>query len=68
LTPEQKEERRRHLLDTARSPLLDIPDVHDLGINELTRRAQMTTSNVYRYFRQSSEAVLLNVLVDEIDL
>jgi len=61
---EQKEERRRHLLDTARSLLLDIPDVHDLGINELARRAQMTKSNVYRYF-ESSEAVLLDVLVEE---
>jgi AcrR family transcriptional regulator len=63
-SPEQKEERRRHLLDTARLLLLDIPDVHDLGINELARRAQMTKSNVYRYF-ESSEAVLLDVLVEE---
>lgn len=63
-SPEQKEERRRHLLDTARSLLLDMPDVHDLGINELARRAQMTKSNVYRYF-ESSEAVLLDVLVEE---
>ena len=63
-TPEQKEERRRHLLDTAKSLLLEIPDVHDLGINELARRAQMTKSNVYRYF-ESSEAVLLEVLVEE---
>ena len=63
-SPEQKEERRRHLLDTAKSLLLDIPDVHDLGINELARRAEMTKSNVYRYF-ESSEAVLLDVLVEE---
>ena len=61
---EQKEERRRHLLDTAKLLLLDMPDVHDLGINELARRAQMTKSNVYRYF-ESSEAVLLDVLVEE---
>lgn len=61
---EQKEERRRHLLDTARSLLLEIPDVHALGINELARQAQMTKSNVYRYF-ESSEAVLLDVLVEE---
>lgn len=66
-SPEQKEERRRHLLDTARSLLLDIPDVHDLGINELARRAQMTKSNVYRYF-ESSEAVLMDVLVEEFAL
>jgi len=63
-SPEQKEERRRHLLDTAKSLLLQMPDVHDLGINELARQAQMTKSNVYRYF-ESSEAVLLDVLVEE---
>ena len=63
-SPEQKEERRRHLLDTAKLLLLDMPDVHDLGINELARRAQMTKSNVYRYF-ESSEAVLLDVLIEE---
>ena len=63
-SPEQKEERRRHLLDTARTLLLEMPDLHDLGINELARQAQMTKSNVYRYF-ESSEAVLLDVLVEE---
>lgn len=44
--------------------LLEIPDVHALGINELARKAEMTKSNVYRYF-ESSEAVLLDVLVEE---
>ena len=63
-SPEQKEERRRHLLDTARSLLSEMTDVHDLGINELARRAQMTKSNVYRYF-ESSEAVLMDLLVEE---
>ncbi|RYF73618.1 MAG: TetR/AcrR family transcriptional regulator, partial [Comamonadaceae bacterium] len=63
-SPEQKEERRRHLLDTARSLLLTLPNVHALGINELARHAGMTKSNVYRYF-ESSEAVLLDVLVEE---
>ena len=63
-SPEQKQERRRHLIDSAKSLLLEIPDVHDLGINELARRAEMTKSNVYRYF-ESSEAVLLDVLVEE---
>ena len=52
------------MVDTARSLLLEMPDVHDLGINELARQAQMTKSNVYRYF-ESSEAVLLDVLVEE---
>lgn len=63
-SPQQKEQRRRHLLDTARSLLLDMPDVQALGINELARKAEMTKSNVYRYF-ESSEAVLLDVLVEE---
>jgi AcrR family transcriptional regulator len=63
-SPQQKEERRRHLLDTAKSLLLEIPDLHALGINELARKAEMTKSNVYRYF-ESSEAVLLEVLVEE---
>lgn len=63
-SPEQKEERRRHLLDTAKSLLLEMPDMHGLGINELARQAQMTKSNVYRYF-ESNEAVLLDVLMEE---
>ncbi|KIQ28880.1 TetR/AcrR family transcriptional regulator [Xanthomonas campestris] len=61
---EQKEERRRHLLTTARAMLDDSPGALDLGINELARQAQMTKSNVYRYF-ESSEAVLIDVLVEE---
>ncbi|MBV6864108.1 TetR/AcrR family transcriptional regulator [Xanthomonas euvesicatoria] len=61
---EQKEERRRHLLATARAMLDDSPGALDLGINELARQAQMTKSNVYRYF-ESSEAVLIDVLVEE---
>jgi AcrR family transcriptional regulator len=63
-SPQQKEQRRRHLLDTARSLLLEMPDVQALGINELARKAAMTKSNVYRYY-ESSEAVLLDVLVEE---
>ncbi|WP_199859853.1 TetR/AcrR family transcriptional regulator [Xanthomonas sp. CFBP 7912] len=66
-SPEQKEERRRHLLATARAMLTDSPSALDLGINELARQAQMTKSNVYRYF-ESSEAVLMDVLVEEFAL
>jgi AcrR family transcriptional regulator len=61
---EQKEERRRHLLATARKMLRQRPEALDLGINELARQAQMTKSNVYRYF-ESSEAVLMDLLVEE---
>jgi len=35
-----------------------------VGINELARQAEMTKSNVYRYF-ESSEAVLMDLLVEE---
>lgn len=61
---EQKEDRRRHLLATAREMLHQSPAALDLGINELARQAQMTKSNVYRYF-ESSEAVLMDLLVEE---
>lgn len=61
---EQKEERRRHLLATAREMLRQNPAALDLGINELARQAQMTKSNVYRYF-ESSEAVLMDLLLEE---
>ncbi|WP_122813994.1 TetR/AcrR family transcriptional regulator [Pseudomonas viridiflava] len=61
---EQKQEKRRLLLSTAREVLLDNTASLDLGINELARRAQMTKSNVYRYF-ESSEAVLMDLLVEE---
>ena len=61
---EQKEERRRHLLASAREMLRQSPAALDLGINELARQAQMTKSNVYRYF-ESSEAVLMDLLVEE---
>lgn len=61
---EQKEERRRNLLNTAKTMLDQSPNLRDLGINELARQAQMTKSNVYRYF-ESSEAVLMDVLVEE---
>ncbi|WP_321822613.1 MULTISPECIES: TetR/AcrR family transcriptional regulator [unclassified Burkholderia] len=65
--PEQKEERRQHLLATARALLLDGLDVNALGLNELARQAGMTKSNVYRYY-ESREAVLLDVLEEELAL
>ena len=62
--PEQKEERRRHLLDTAKAALQAGMDVRELGLNELARQAQMTKSNVYRYF-ENREALLLELLEEE---
>ena len=62
--PEQKEERRRNLMATAREMLEDGMGLEELSLNELARRAGMTKSNVYRYF-ESREAVLLALLDDE---
>lgn len=62
--PEQKEERRAHLLSTARALLDAGTPLNDLGMNALARAASMTKSNVYRYF-ESREAVLLELLHDE---
>ncbi|MYM90485.1 TetR family transcriptional regulator [Rugamonas sp. FT82W] len=39
-------------------------EVSELGLNELARQAQMTKSNVYRYF-ENREALLLALLEDE---
>lgn len=62
--PEQKEERRVHLLLTARAALHGGMQVSELGLNELARRAGMTKSNVYRYF-ENREALLLALLEEE---
>lgn len=62
--PEQKEERRAHLLATARALVEGTGGVDGLGLNELARQAGMTKSNVYRYF-ESREAVLLALLETE---
>nr|WP_315401052.1 TetR family transcriptional regulator [uncultured Duganella sp.] len=62
--PEQKEERRLHLLETARMALRGGMEVSDLGLNELARQACMTKSNVYRYF-ENREALLLALLEEE---
>ncbi|MEO5933749.1 MAG: TetR family transcriptional regulator [Duganella sp.] len=62
--PEQKEERRQHLLDTARRALHGGMEVSELSLNELARQAQMTKSNVYRYF-ENREALLLALLEEE---
>jgi AcrR family transcriptional regulator len=56
--PEQKEERRAHLLETARAALRSGMELNELGLNELARQAQMTKSNVYRYFENREELLL----------
>ena len=57
---EQREERRRTILDTALAMLDEMP-VADVTLNELSRRVGLAKSNVLRYF-ESREAVLLELL------
>src|SRR5712691_257850 len=57
---EQREVRRRAILDAAAAMLTDMP-VAQVTLNELSRRAGLAKSNVLRYF-DSREAVLLELL------
>ena len=56
---EQREARRRAILDTAAAMLDEMP-VAELSLNELSRRVGLAKSNVLRYF-ESREAVLLEL-------
>jgi AcrR family transcriptional regulator len=57
---EQREVRRRAILDAAGAMLAEMP-VAQVSLNELSRRAGLAKSNVLRYF-ESREAVLLELL------
>ena len=57
---EQREIRRRAILDTA-SAMLDEMPVAEVTLNELSRRVGLAKPNVLRYF-ESREAVLLELL------
>ena len=57
---EQREVRRRAILDTAADMLAEMP-VAEVTLNELSRRVGLAKSNVLRYF-ESREAVLLELL------
>lgn len=59
-TDEQREIRRRVILDTAATMLRELP-VSEVSLNELSRRVGLAKSNVLRYF-ESREAVLLELL------
>jgi len=59
-TEEQREIRRRAILDMA-SAMLDEMPVAELTLNELSRRVGLAKPNVLRYF-ESREAVLLELL------
>ena len=57
---EQREIRRRAILETAAAMLDEMP-VAEVSLNELSRRVGLAKSNVLRYF-ESREAVLLELL------
>src|SRR6201994_2775570 len=60
---EQREVRRRAILDTAAAMLSEMP-VSEVTLNELSRRVGLAKSNVLRYF-ESREAVLLELLATQ---
>jgi AcrR family transcriptional regulator len=60
---EQREVRRRAILDTAAAMLAEMT-VAEVTLNELSRRVGLAKSNVLRYF-ESREAVLLDLLGSE---
>ncbi|MCE4026742.1 TetR/AcrR family transcriptional regulator [Microbacterium sp. Au-Mic1] len=62
-TEEQREVRRRAILDTAAAMLTELP-LADVSLNELSRRVGLAKSNVLRYF-ESREAVLLDLLGEQ---
>ncbi|MEU3986299.1 TetR family transcriptional regulator [Streptomyces sp. NPDC026672] len=57
---EQREIRRRMILDTTAAMLDEMP-VGEISLNELSRRVGLAKSNVLRYF-ESREAILLELL------
>lgn len=57
---EQREVRRKAIMDTAAAMLDEMP-VAEVSLNELSRRVGLAKSNVLRYF-ESREAVLLDLL------
>jgi AcrR family transcriptional regulator len=57
---EQREIRRRAVLDTAAAMLDEMP-VAEVSLNELSRRVGLAKSNVLRYY-ETREAVLLELL------
>ena len=59
---EQREIRRRAILDTTAAMLDEMP-VAEVSLNELSRRVGLAKSNVLRYF-ESREAVLLELMDD----
>ncbi|MFD7136587.1 TetR/AcrR family transcriptional regulator [Streptomyces sp. NPDC059894] len=63
-TDEQRDQRRRQILDTAAAMLAEMP-VSKVSLNELSRRTGLAKANVLRYF-ESREAILLQLLDAEL--
>ncbi|HEX7304935.1 TetR/AcrR family transcriptional regulator, partial [Lentzea sp.] len=61
-TEEQREVRRRAILETT-SAMLDEMPVAEVTLNELSRRVGLAKTAVLRYF-ESREAVLLDLMDD----
>lgn len=61
---EQRNERRRVILETAAAMLREMP-VSAVSLNELSRRVGLAKSNVLRYF-ESREAIMLDLLDAEL--
>lgn len=61
---EQRDQRRRLILETAAGMLAEMP-VADLSLNELSRQVGLAKSNVLRYF-ETREAILLELLSAEL--
>jgi AcrR family transcriptional regulator len=59
-SPEQRETRRRAILDAAAAMVTEMP-VADISLRELSRRVGLAKSNVLRYF-ESREEVFLELL------
>lgn len=59
-SPEQRETRRRAILDAAAAMMAEMP-VADISLRELSRRVGLAKSNVLRYF-ESREEVFLELL------
>lgn len=63
--PEEKEARRRAILETARELAREVGPM-ELGLNELGRRSGVSKPNIYRYF-ESREEILFRLYAAEID-
>lgn len=63
--PEEKEVRRRAILETARVLASEVGPM-ELGLNELGRRSGVSKPNIYRYF-ESREEILFRLFCAEIE-